>query len=39
VTDAQDLISLDALSEVLRKHLDERDSGTLFIKTAENHWL
>ena len=34
----QDLISLDALSEVLRKHLGQRDTGTLFIKTAENHW-
>lgn len=34
----QDLISLDALSDVLRRHLGQRDTGTLFIKTPENHW-
>ncbi|MEM7404234.1 MAG: hypothetical protein AAF458_03030 [Pseudomonadota bacterium] len=34
----QDFISLDALSQVLRRHLGQGDTGTLFIKTAENHW-
>lgn len=34
----RDLISLDALLDVLKRHLGQGDTGTLFIKPAGNHW-